>query len=106
MSSKLHSLGEATADAATVAQTRGLWKKLVLWGVLAVYVASGPLLAHDPKYGTLVMSCMGFVLMLVHGTERYGWKDLLTFIALAAVVSMALENMGINTGFPFGWYHY
>lgn len=97
---------EAEDGSFTAVPRSARWKLLLLWFVLAAYVASAPFLAGDPKYGTLVMFCMGFVLMLVHGTERYGWRGLLTFMALAAIVSITLENMSINTGFPFGWYHY
>src|SRR5258708_25926347 len=43
---------------------------------------------------------------LIHGSVRYGWKGIATFIAICLVVSNVLENTSILTGFPFGHYHY
>jgi putative membrane protein len=44
--------------------------------------------------------------MLVHGAARYGWRGILVYFAICLVVSNALENLSILTGFPFGHYVY
>ncbi|MCK2218686.1 carotenoid biosynthesis protein [Actinomadura sp. ATCC 31491] len=42
----------------------------------------------------------------LHGARRYGPRAILVFYAVTLVVSNALENLSISTGFPFGHYHY
>src|SRR5207237_6455276 len=49
---------------------------------------------------------LGCIFAILHGTIRYGWRGMLTFIVLCLVISNILENMSIATGFPFGFYHY
>src|SRR5947209_4731408 len=52
----------------------------------------------------LVFAATAFA--LVHGAVRYGWRGILTFLAICLVVSNVLENLSISTGFPFGHYQY
>ena len=47
---------------------------------------------------------VGFVLL--HGARRYGWPAIGVFVAAGLVISNILENLSIQTGFPFGHYHY
>jgi putative membrane protein len=47
---------------------------------------------------------VGFVLL--HGARRYGWPAIGIFVAAGLVISNILENLSIQTGFPFGHYHY
>jgi len=47
---------------------------------------------------------VGFVLL--HGAWRYGWRAIGVFVAAGLVISNILENLSIQTGFPFGHYHY
>lgn len=82
------------------------WTSYVPWIVVAIYAAVSPFFASDPGNGTLLMFAAGIVIMVVHGTQRYGAMGIFVFAAIAAIVSVTLENLSINTGFPFGWYHY
>ncbi len=41
-----------------------------------------------------------------HAIMRYGFKGLAVFFLASQIVSHALENLSISTGFPFGNYHY
>lgn len=43
---------------------------------------------------------------LVHGALRYGLRGILAFIVICLVVSFAIENIGVATGYPFGHYYY
>src|SRR5262245_36652570 len=43
---------------------------------------------------------------LVHGALRYGLKGVIAFAVICLLVSNAIENLGVATGFPFGPYHY
>jgi putative membrane protein len=47
-----------------------------------------------------------FIIALLHGTERYGKKNILIFFLITWAVSFFFENLSIITGFPFGFYHY
>jgi putative membrane protein len=44
--------------------------------------------------------------LLVHGARRYGGRGIGVFVAAGLVISNILENLSIQTGFPFGHYHY
>jgi uncharacterized membrane protein len=52
----------------------------------------------------LTMAQVGFALL--HGARRYGWRAIGVFVAAGLVISNILENLSIQTGFPFGHYHY
>lgn len=43
---------------------------------------------------------------LVHGALRYGARGIIAFVVICLIVSNAMENIGVATGFPFGPYHY
>jgi uncharacterized membrane protein len=47
---------------------------------------------------------VGFALL--HGARRYGWRAIAVFVVAGLVISNVLENVSIQTGFPFGHYHY
>ena len=42
----------------------------------------------------------------MHGAQRYGWRAIGVFVVAGLVISNVLENLSIQTGFPFGHYHY
>jgi putative membrane protein len=46
------------------------------------------------------------VFALLHGAQRYGWRAIGVIILAGLVISNILENLSIETGFPFGNYHY
>jgi uncharacterized membrane protein len=52
----------------------------------------------------LIVAQVGFALL--HGAQRYGWRAIGVFVAVGLVISNILENLSIQTGFPFGHYHY
>jgi putative membrane protein len=52
----------------------------------------------------LIVLQVGFVLW--HGARRYGWPAIGVFVVAGLVISNILENLSIQTGFPFGHYHY
>jgi hypothetical protein len=51
-----------------------------------------------------VLSALAFT--LVDGARHYGWRGILVFAAICAVIGNAVENLGIATGFPFGRYEF
>jgi uncharacterized membrane protein len=47
-----------------------------------------------------------FIAASLHGNERYGFKNIVIFIAITWIVSHFFEALSIQTGFPFGHYYY
>ncbi|MCA0402776.1 MAG: carotenoid biosynthesis protein [Proteobacteria bacterium] len=47
-----------------------------------------------------------FTAVFLHGIERYNFKNMLIFFLITWVVSHFFEALSIQTGFPFGFYHY
>lgn len=80
----------------------------ILWGLVALYIVltliNSWLIPHTIPTSVMVLVPVAFALL--HGAMRYGWSGILIFIAICLIVSNALENLSILTGFPFGHYHY
>lgn len=53
-----------------------------------------------------IVTLMIFVITWLHGTERYGLKNMLVFLVITWIVSNAFEASSIYMGFPFGNYYY
>ncbi|MDT7724602.1 MAG: hypothetical protein QOI21_1178 [Actinomycetota bacterium] len=80
-------------------------KPTTLWVLTAVILLG--LLASAVVPGIrLPMIVVQVVFVLVHGARRYGWGAIGIFVAAGLVISNILENLSIQTGFPFGHYHY
>lgn len=47
-----------------------------------------------------------FFVVWLHGTARYGTKNLIIFFLLTWIISNFFEALSIQTGFPFGNYYY
>jgi putative membrane protein len=76
-----------------------------LW-VLTAAITTGLIAAtFIPGTGlALIIAQVGF--LALHGAWRYGWRAVAVFIVAGLVISNVLENLSIQTGFPFGHYHY
>jgi uncharacterized membrane protein len=70
---------------------------IALVGLIVTAFAPGLRLA-------VIVVQVGF--LLVHGARRYGRRGIGVFVAAGLVISNILENLSIQTGFPFGHYHY
>src|SRR5215475_14865728 len=82
-----------------------------LWAIcllFAIYTLGTGLFPGVVPGGVDGLSLTAFLVVfaLVHGAARYGWRGILVFFAICLVVSNALENLSILTGFPFGHYVY
>jgi putative membrane protein len=76
-----------------------------LWALTAVVLVGLLVNAFVPSLRLLVIVVqVGFA--LAHGARRYGWRPIGVFVVAALVISNILENLSIQTGFPFGHYHY
>ena len=82
------------------------WSLIIVFfivNLLLIFTYKDPeLLAIDSFLVTAIL----FILAVLHGTERYGKKNILIFFLITWAVSFSFENLSIATGFPFGFYHY
>jgi putative membrane protein len=80
-------------------------KTTALWAVTAVVFLGLLVSAFVPGVRLpLIVAQVGFALL--HGAQRYNWRAIGVFVAAGLVISNILENFSIQTGFPFGHYHY
>jgi uncharacterized membrane protein len=80
-------------------------KTTALWVITAVVVAGLLIATFIPGIRIpLIVVQVGFALL--HGARRYGWRAIVVFVVAGFVISNILENLSIQTGFPFGHYHY
>ena len=79
----------------------------LLW-LLVVLLALEELIGIQYRTTALTVLHLGILLTFafVHGSLRYGLKGIAAFAVICLVVSNAIENLGVATGFPFGPYHY
>jgi len=60
-----------------------------------------------PELSSIALTVLlPFCFALVHGSVAYRFRDMLAFLVICLVVSNAMENSSILTGFPFGHYYY
>lgn len=74
---------------------------------MAIAIIAGLSLGYEIDRGAIVALLLtGAVFAFIHGTNRYKLKDLVIFFLISAFWSLFWEALSINTGFPFGNYHY
>jgi putative membrane protein len=71
----------------------------VVLAVVLPFVATG-------QAAILPVLLLAVPVALIDGIRRYGWVALLFFAAETLVISNFFENLSVETGFPFGHYHY
>ncbi len=76
-----------------------------LWALTAVLFVGLVVSAFVPSI-RLVLIVVQVAFALLHGARRYSWRAIGVFIVTGLVISNLLENLSIQTGFPFGHYHY
>ncbi|MDD1775138.1 MAG: carotenoid biosynthesis protein [Methanobacterium sp.] len=90
------------------------WALIILFLILSIFTALGtkiPFLSSvDPlilnSVESLIFTILIFIIVLLHGIERYNKKGMVLFFLITFAVSYFFENLSIQTGFPFGFYHY
>jgi putative membrane protein len=80
---------------------RFLWLLVALLAIVDLLAVFSSSIALTMLHLTILVT-----FAFVHGALRYGVGGVLAFIAICLVVSNAMENIGVATGFPFGPYHY
>ena len=80
-------------------------KTTILWALTAAVFLGLVVAAFLPGIRLwVIVAQVGFALL--HGAQRYGWRAIAVFVAAGLLISNILENLSIQTGFPFGHYHY
>ncbi|HBX79522.1 MAG: carotenoid biosynthesis protein [Propionibacteriaceae bacterium] len=73
--------------------------------IVAVYTMALVINPLTHQTSTLVF-LLPLPLALWHGVRRYGGKGMTIFVVVTLVLSNMWEALSIQTGFPFGHYHY
>jgi uncharacterized membrane protein len=82
-----------------------LWLLVILYALVVTgsYVMPGIIKRVVFVIGSILLP---FIFAAIHGSIRYGIKNMAVFIIISLVVSNFFENLSIITGFPFGDYYY
>jgi putative membrane protein len=86
---------------------RGLsLRAVVFWSLLAIYLALVTGFAWNRTPLAEVLAAIGILAAFSHAVLTYGWKDASALAAICVVITFAVENIGVATGWPFGRYHF
>ncbi|WP_316825434.1 carotenoid biosynthesis protein [Pedobacter miscanthi] len=82
--------------------------KYIKWGAIILFIILTALVRLDVPF--IPVKAVMFVPMIIfawiHGTQRYGIKNMIIWFVITWLVSNGFETLSIHTGFPFGHYHY
>lgn len=94
--------------AARSGRPSGSWWTVTVWilTMLALVLAVVLPLGVSGKEATLPVLLLAIPIAVIDGARRYGWVALVFFLVETLVVSNVFEDLSIETGFPFGNYHY
>jgi len=81
-------------------------RAFAFWGLLAIYLALITGFAWNRTPLAEVLAGLGILAAVTHAVLTYGWKDALALLAICIVITFAMENIGVATGWPFGHYHF
>lgn len=77
------------------------------YALLTVYIGLRAALGFSfILWPVMVLPLLGVAFSLLHAGNFLGWRSAGLFLALTVALSLALECLGVATGFPFGKYHY
>jgi uncharacterized membrane protein len=94
------------AQSAETGYARDRWGSMiwVITGVVIVVLLGSSLLPSGLSILLTTLAQLAFT--VAHGTRHYGARAVAVYYAATLIISNALENLSIVTGFPFGHYHY
>jgi len=83
---------------------------LVLWSLIVLYAIARILQVFPGRVPMLVIVSLHvfppIIFALIHGAMFYRTRGIVIFCAICLVVGNIFENLGVRTGFPFGWYYF
>lgn len=72
---------------------------LLIYTLIIVYLDVAIGLSRSPSpLLTPLNTVIGFSFALLHASDRFGWRRTLIFLGSAFVISLALESLGVATG--------
>jgi putative membrane protein len=89
----------------------GLKQNLLLVAAVVIYwglalLKPWDLFGNATETVYLIQNLAWLFFVLLHGSRRYGWDNLIVFMGVTFLITWSLETISIATGFPFGNYHY
>jgi uncharacterized membrane protein len=81
-------------------------QEIVLWLATAGILAAGIGFSWSPTPFAQMLAAIFIGCALVHAALCYGSGCALALFAICIVITFAMENIGVSTGFPFGSYHF
>jgi uncharacterized membrane protein len=90
------------------------WSLIILFFISIVLMGAGSIIpginSLDPMMlnaiGSILVTILLLIIVTLHGTERYGKKNILIFFIITAAVAYLFENINVMTGWPAGYYSY
>lgn len=80
---------------------------LSIYTVLSGYIVVLGGLGQTPaEFLTPLLTLIGFLFAVLHGSQRMGWKRTALLLVLTFGVSLLFESVGVATGLVYGPYHY
>jgi putative membrane protein len=86
--------------------------KVVIWGGIALLVIMhlvglvGLHSSHADSFAALTPVNLLVAFLAITPFYTSAWKNLLSFFLVAFLIGMLVEIVGVQTGYPFGTYHY
>jgi putative membrane protein len=80
----------------------------IKWGAIILFIILTVCIRLDLPFIPVkaIMFLPMIVFAWIHGTQRYGLKNMIIWFVITWVVSNGFEALSVSTGFPFGHYHY
>jgi len=91
---------EAKSDERPISKLR--WSLIGLFAVISIFLV---LYINHASFPIIYASVL-FVTASIYSIERYSFKNTAIFFMITWIVSLSFEALSIQTGFPFGFYHY
>jgi len=91
---------EAKSDERPISKLR--WSLIGLFAVISIFLV---LYINHASFPIIYASVL-FVIASIYSIERYSFKNTAIFFMITWIVSLSFEALSIQTGFPFGFYHY
>jgi putative membrane protein len=81
-------------------------QSLLCWCCAAIALGGAVVGTALAGWNPLVLFVATFPVAVVLSLHRHGWRGAAAFWVASLLISNAIENLSIVTGFPFGHYHY
>lgn len=91
-----------------MSKNQGNTTKYIKWGSIFLFIILTVFVRLNLPFITIkaIMFVPMIVFAWIHGTQRYGLKNMIIWFVITWVVSNGFESLSVHTGFPFGYYYY